>query len=56
MNKDPRRKQLQEKCKRFRILIIGRANAGKSTILKRVCDTAEKPVILDSRGKKVMAQ
>ena len=30
---------------RFRVLIIGRANAGKMTILQRVCDTTESPMI-----------
>src|SRR6266850_1081254 len=29
----------------FRVLIIGRANAGKTTILQRVCDTTESPKI-----------
>jgi hypothetical protein len=29
----------------FRVLIIGKANAGKTTILQRVCDTTESPVI-----------
>ena len=29
----------------FRILIIGRANAGKTSILQRVCDTTKSPVI-----------
>ena len=33
----------------FRVLIIGRANAGKTSILQRVCDTTESPVIY--RGK-----
>jgi hypothetical protein len=28
---------------KFRVLIIGRANAGKTSILKRVCDTTESP-------------
>ena len=28
----------------FRILIVGRANAGKTTLLKRVCNTKEDPV------------
>ena len=27
----------QYKCNHFRILIIGRANAGKTTILEKVC-------------------
>jgi len=30
---------------KFRVLIIGRANAGKTTILQKVCDTAEEPNI-----------
>jgi hypothetical protein len=34
---------------RFRVLIIGRANAGKTSILQRVCDTTDSPVIY--RGK-----
>jgi predicted GTPase len=55
-DRDPRREQLKEKCQRFRILIIGRANAGKSTILKRICDTIEEPEILDPEGNKVMGQ
>ena len=29
----------------FRVLIIGRANAGKTTILQRVCDTTDSPTI-----------
>src|ERR1700761_5499742 len=34
----------------FRVLIIGRANAGKTSILQRVCDTTESPTIY-RRGK-----
>ena len=30
---------------KFRVLIIGRANAGKTSILQRVCDTTESPQI-----------
>ncbi|KIK38147.1 hypothetical protein CY34DRAFT_407847 [Suillus luteus UH-Slu-Lm8-n1] len=37
----------------FRILIIGRANAGKTTILQRVCKTREDPDIYDNAGKKI---
>ncbi|KAH9167609.1 hypothetical protein EDB89DRAFT_2245632 [Lactarius sanguifluus] len=29
----------------FRVLIIGRANAGKTSILQRICDTTDSPVI-----------
>ncbi|KAH9028960.1 hypothetical protein EDB85DRAFT_2291030 [Lactarius pseudohatsudake] len=29
----------------FRVLIIGRANAGKTSILQRMCDTTESPII-----------
>jgi hypothetical protein len=35
---------------RFRVLVLGRANAGKTTILQRVCDTTESPTIY-RRGK-----
>ena len=33
---------------RFRVLIIGRANAGKTSILQRVCDTFGSPEIYRS--------
>ena len=34
----------------FRVLIIGRANAGKTTILQRVCETTQSPVIYRRKG------
>ena len=39
--------KLRAKYSRFCILVIGRANAGKTTLLKRVCNTAEDPCIYD---------
>ncbi|KAH9164989.1 hypothetical protein EDB89DRAFT_1892434, partial [Lactarius sanguifluus] len=46
----------QPRCRipevQFRVLIIGRANAGKTSILKRICETTESPVIY-RRGKEV---
>ncbi|KAG1752222.1 hypothetical protein EDB19DRAFT_1870682, partial [Suillus lakei] len=45
--------KIRKKIVRFRILIIGRANAGKTTILQKVCNTRENPVIYDSAGKKI---
>ena len=38
---------------RFRILVIGRSNAGKTTILQRVCNTTELPEIFNANGEKV---
>ena len=40
------------KCPHFRILIIGRANAGKTTILEKVCGVEQgtEPVIFDKDG------
>ena len=35
---------------KFRVLIIGRANAGKTSILQRVCDTSDSPVIYRLTG------
>ncbi|KAG2339017.1 hypothetical protein BDR05DRAFT_968446 [Suillus weaverae] len=44
---------LREIIGRFRVLIIGRENAGKTTILRKVCDTTEDPEIYDTKGKKI---
>ncbi|KIK19945.1 hypothetical protein PISMIDRAFT_106606, partial [Pisolithus microcarpus 441] len=38
---------------RFRILVMGRANAGKTTILQRVCNTTDQPEIFNGKGEKV---
>ena len=38
---------LRKKYRVFRILVIGRANAGKTTLLKRVCNTTDEPCIYD---------
>ena len=38
---------------RFRILVIGRSNAGKTTLLQRVCNTTELPEIFNAEGKRV---
>ncbi|KAH9057744.1 hypothetical protein EDB87DRAFT_988840 [Lactarius vividus] len=34
----------------FRVLIIGRANAGKTSILQRVCDTTDSPIVYRGTG------
>ncbi|KAH8997024.1 hypothetical protein EDB86DRAFT_3076958 [Lactarius hatsudake] len=34
----------------FRVLIIGRANAGKTSILQRICDTTESPIVYRGTG------
>ena len=44
---------LRSKCGHFRILVIGRANSGKTTLLKKVCNSVEDPEIFDPSGKKV---
>ncbi|KAL4073009.1 hypothetical protein V8B97DRAFT_1956228 [Scleroderma yunnanense] len=38
---------------RFRILVIGRSNAGKTTLLQRVCNTTELPKIINAKGEKI---
>ena len=40
---------LRAKYTHFRILVIGRANAGKTTLLQRVCNTTEDPCIYDDK-------
>ncbi|KAL0947868.1 hypothetical protein HGRIS_010503 [Hohenbuehelia grisea] len=44
---------IKKKCERFRILVIGKANAGKTTLLQKVCNTTESPVIYNPRGDKI---
>ncbi|KAI5982395.1 GTP-binding protein [Pisolithus marmoratus] len=39
--------------KQFRVLVMGRANAGKTTILQRVCNSTNQPEIFDGEGKKI---
>ncbi|KAI6045927.1 hypothetical protein EDC04DRAFT_3024834 [Pisolithus marmoratus] len=41
-----------KRIEKFRVLVIGRANAGKTTILQRVCNTVDKPEIFDGNGNK----
>ncbi|KAG6860185.1 hypothetical protein C0991_012195, partial [Blastosporella zonata] len=41
---------------RFRILVIGRANAGKTTLLKRVCNTTDDPCIYDDKGENLLTE
>jgi ribosome biogenesis GTPase A len=43
--------KLRAKYTHFRILVIGRANAGKTTLLKRVCNSKEDPVYNDVRSQ-----
>ena len=52
-NSDPY--DLQAKYTHFRILVIGRANAGKTTLLQRVCNTTEDPCIYDDDNKNLVS-
>ena len=44
--------QIREECSHFRILVIGKANAGKTTILRKVCNVGSdvKPIVMDENG------
>ncbi|KAJ7784761.1 hypothetical protein B0H16DRAFT_1658200 [Mycena metata] len=42
----------RSKCEHFRILVIGRANAGKTTLLRKVCRSTEDPRIFSPSGKR----
>jgi hypothetical protein len=50
--------QEQFECPYFRILIIGRANAGKTTILEKVCGVAQgtEPIIYDKDGVEIKSK
>ncbi|KAI6125306.1 hypothetical protein EV401DRAFT_2068374 [Pisolithus croceorrhizus] len=42
-----------DRIPRFRVLVMGRANAGKTTILQRVCNATDLPEIFNGKGEKV---
>jgi len=46
---------IRRECSQFRVLIIGKANAGKTTILRKVCNAKPdaKPIVYDPEGKEV---
>ena len=46
---------LRTKHTLFRILVIGRANAGKTTLLQRVCNTTEDPCISGDDNKNLVS-
>ncbi|KAJ8580653.1 hypothetical protein M405DRAFT_31699 [Rhizopogon salebrosus TDB-379] len=46
---------VRNKFWRFRILVVGRANAGKTTLLQKVCNTTENPEIFDGKWNKINA-
>lgn len=46
--------RMRKKFRHFRILVIGRANAGKTTLLKRVCNTTDEPCIYDEDNKNLV--
>src|SRR5258705_482890 len=48
--------RIRDKAGRFHVLILGRANAGKTTILQKVCNTTEEPDIFDTEGNKVQSR
>jgi len=45
--------EIRAQCPHFRILIIGKANAGKTTILKKVCNTTDQPRIYDPHENEI---
>ena len=52
---DPNAYEQRAKYTRFRILVIGRANAGKTTLLQRVCNTTDDPCIYDDDEKNLVS-
>jgi len=48
--------EIRHECPHFRILIIGKANAGKTTILRKVCNAKQdaKPIVYDAEGEKLI--
>ncbi|KZP27031.1 GTP-binding protein [Athelia psychrophila] len=44
---------IRDRCPHFRILVMGKSNAGKTTILKKVCNSVEDPMIFSPSGKQI---
>ncbi|KAG9034768.1 hypothetical protein FRB95_012589 [Tulasnella sp. JGI-2019a] len=44
---------MSQELARFRVLLIGRGNAGKTTILKKLCGETDVPIVRDRRGNLV---
>jgi len=47
---------IRAECPQFRILVIGKANAGKTTVLRKVCNAKPdaKPIIHDAEGNPIV--
>ncbi|KDQ51005.1 hypothetical protein JAAARDRAFT_140977 [Jaapia argillacea MUCL 33604] len=50
---DDRTLRLRRKYSQFRVLVMGKANAGKTTILQKVCNTTDQPKIYNSKGEEI---
>ncbi|KDQ53700.1 hypothetical protein JAAARDRAFT_136654 [Jaapia argillacea MUCL 33604] len=50
---DYRTRRLRLKYSQFRVLVMGKANAGKTTILQKVCNTTDQPKIYSSKGEEI---
>ncbi|KAJ7085902.1 GTP-binding protein [Mycena epipterygia] len=46
---------IRSECEHFRILVIGRTNTGKTTLLKKVCNSIEDPEIFGPYGNPIPA-
>ena len=55
-SRDPEYDKYRQKFKRLRILIIGRANAGKTSILRALCGTEEDLEIYNSKGDRINSE
>ncbi|KDQ62708.1 hypothetical protein JAAARDRAFT_122105 [Jaapia argillacea MUCL 33604] len=45
--------RLRRRYDQFRVLVMGKANAGKTTILQKVCNTTDQPKIYNSEGEEI---
>ncbi|KAG8911616.1 hypothetical protein FRC02_006494, partial [Tulasnella sp. 418] len=53
MKDTPEILRIRRKCPRFRILVIGKANSGKTTILQKMSGTTDTPIVRDRNGEKI---
>ncbi|KAG8941654.1 hypothetical protein FRC03_004252 [Tulasnella sp. 419] len=45
--------QIMQVCPRLRVVIIGKENSGKTTILQKMCGTTDTPIVIDRNGQQI---
>ena len=50
---DEQIQEIRTRFNQFRVLVVGRANAGKTTLLRKICNATGDPIVFRPNGEKV---